>query len=36
MRDRINHFFDLLDLVIVRLTLLSLLILGAWSVISQH
>jgi hypothetical protein len=36
MRERVNAFFDLLELVIVRLTLLILLILGAYSLIRGH
>lgn len=36
MRRRINDFFDVLDLIIVRLTLLVLLILGAISLVSHH
>jgi hypothetical protein len=36
MRERINEFFDALDLVVVRLLLLALLLIGAWTVISGH
>ena len=36
MRDRINEFFDLLDLLVVRLTLLILLVVGAYTVIKGH
>jgi hypothetical protein len=35
-RDRINEIFDALDLVVVRLTLLALLVIGAYTVIRGH
>jgi hypothetical protein len=36
MRDRINHLFDILDLLVVRLTLLALLVIGAYTLIAGH
>ena len=36
MRNLINEVFDLLELVIIRLALLVLLLLGAYSVIHSH
>ena len=36
MRERVNALFDLLDLVVIRLTLLILLVLGAYSLIRGH
>jgi hypothetical protein len=36
MRERINNFFDLLELLVVRLTLLILLVLGAYTLIRGH
>jgi hypothetical protein len=36
VRDRINAFFDLLELIIVRATLLILLALGAYGLIRGH
>jgi hypothetical protein len=36
MRERINTFFDILDLLVVRLTLLILLALGAYTLIRGH
>jgi hypothetical protein len=36
MRERINTFFDILDLLVVRLTLLILLVLGAYTLIRGH
>ena len=36
MRDRINHFFDVLDLLVVRLLLLALLVIGAYTVLRGH
>ena len=36
MCDRINRFFDILDLVVVRLLLLALLLVGAYTVIKGH
>ena len=36
MRDRINEFFDILDLLVVRLILLALLIIGAYSIMHSH
>lgn len=35
-RDRINHLFDILELLVVRLTLLALLAVGAWTVVRGH
>ena len=36
MRDSINAIFDLLELLVVRLTLLALLIFGAYTLIKGH
>lgn len=36
VRDRINRIFDLLELLVVRLTLLILLIVGAYTLIRGH
>jgi hypothetical protein len=36
MRDRINAVFDLLELLVVRLALLGLMILGAYTLIKGH
>ena len=36
VRERLNAVFDLLELVIVRTTLLILLALGAYSLIRGH
>ena len=36
MRDYINAIFDVLDLLVVRLTLLALLIFGAYTLIKGH
>ena len=36
MRERINTFFDILELLVVRLTLLILLVLGAYTLIRGH
>jgi hypothetical protein len=36
MRERINAFFDILELLVVRLTLLTLLALGAYTLIRGH
>jgi hypothetical protein len=36
MRERINGFFDILELLVVRLTLLILLVLGACTLIRGH
>jgi hypothetical protein len=36
MRERINAFFDILELLVVRLTLLILLVLGAYALIRGH
>jgi hypothetical protein len=36
MRDRINELFDILDLLVVRLTLLVLLAVGAYTLIKGH
>jgi hypothetical protein len=33
MRELINAFFDILELLVVRLTLLILLVLGAYTLI---
>jgi hypothetical protein len=33
MRNRINDFFDTLDLLVVRLTLFALLVVGAYTLI---
>ena len=33
MRELINTFFDILELLVVRLTLLILLVLGAYTLI---
>ena len=33
MRDRINGFFDVLELLVIRLVLFCLLVLGAYIVI---
>jgi hypothetical protein len=35
-RDRINDTFDLLGLIVVRLTLLALEIIGAYTLIGGH
>ena len=35
-RDSINHVFDLLELLVVRATLLGLLILGACALFGHH
>jgi hypothetical protein len=35
-RDRINHFFDTLDLLVVRLTLFVILVVGAYTLIRGH
>jgi hypothetical protein len=34
--QQLNHVFDLLDLLVVRITLLILLIIGAYTVIRGH
>lgn len=36
MRDRMNAIFDILDLLVVRLTLLILLVVGAYTLIRGH
>jgi hypothetical protein len=36
MRDRINALFDILDLIVVRILLLGLLVIGAYTLISGH
>ena len=36
MRELINTFFDILELLVVRLTLLILLVLGAYTLIRGH
>jgi len=36
MRDRINLVFDILDLLVVRVTLLILLIVGAYALVKGH
>jgi len=36
MRDRINALFDLLDLLVVRILLLILLLIGAYTLIRGH
>jgi hypothetical protein len=36
MRDRINALFDILDLVVVRILLLILLVIGAYTLIRGH
>jgi hypothetical protein len=36
LRDRINNFFDVLELIVVRLTLLALAIIGAYYLIHGH
>jgi hypothetical protein len=36
MRDRINAIFDVVELLLARLTLLALLIFGAFTLIKGH
>jgi hypothetical protein len=36
MRDRINDFFDILDLIVVRIVLLVLLVIGAYTVVRGY
>jgi hypothetical protein len=36
MRDHINHFLDILDLLVVRLTIFILLAVGAYTLIRGH
>jgi hypothetical protein len=36
MKNRINTLFDVLDLLVIRLTLFLLLALGAYSLLTGH